>query len=152
MAGKAVLAAALLLAGAAHAGTSYGDWNVTCPDGKPCMAEQINQNRKSGKTVMRTDIAPVKGGFFVQVQVPSAVRLDEGPWLTVDGVFVTALKYETCTDGCVARVALPAARASALTQGKSAMVTVTGLDGRRIGIPLMPTGLDKALAAISKKK
>lgn len=151
MAGKAVLLSSLLLAGTASAEESFGSWDVTCSDDKICLAEQVNQD-KTGETVMRTDIAPVDGGLVLQVKVPAKVRLTEGPWLTVDGVYISDLKFENCANGCLARVALPSARAAALTQGKQAMITVTGLDGRRIGIPLLPTGLSDAITSIKSKK
>lgn len=147
-----LLGAALALVPAvlpAQETATFGAWERLCAADGGCILSQVNRRPGTDDTVMRTDIAPLDGGgLLVAVRVPSAVRLDEGPWLTVEGVFVTALSFRNCAAGCVASATLPPGLAASLLSGGRAVVSLVALDGARIGIPVQLDGLRDGLGTV----
>ena len=144
-----ILATALLPAIAcAQDGAVFGAWERICTPDATCYLSQVNQRPETGETVMRTDVAPVDGGgVIVAVRVPSAVSVTEGPWLTVEGVYIGELTYQHCASGCVASATLPAGLAAALTSDGNAVVTLVTLEGARVGVPILLDGLGAGLSA-----
>lgn len=138
------LIAGLLAVFCTGANAETGYWDSVC-DAGACVASQLNVNG-DGEAVMRTDISAfADGSVLFSVRVPNAVLLDEGPWLTIGGVFVGALSYLHCANGCIARMTLSAELATGLFSGADAVVTVVGLDLSRRGIPVALAGLEDAL-------
>lgn len=144
-------AAALGCASSAAVAESYGDWELSCPEGLTCRLTQTTADR-DGNTVMQT-LVGVDGSkkLFLQITVPNSVALTEGPWLTVDGLFLTELTYQNCPGGCVAQIPITAFLLSSLTSGSLAKVTVARPDSTRVGISMSLTGLKDGIAALDSR-
>jgi invasion protein IalB len=78
--------------------------------------------------------------------------LTEGPWLTVDGLFIGPLTYVTCAGGCLARTAYTEAQFTLIAQGQRGVVTVITNTGQRIGVALSLAGLPEAAKALGTPK
>lgn len=139
----------------AHAQTdvetvTFGDWERTCRAGVQCVLSQSNADSGSGDIRMRTEISlPSHKQVLMSVVVPNIVILTEGPWLTVDGIFVSELKFVNCQNGCLARVLFTNPMFGLVTGGKRGIVTVSA-GGQRIGLVLSMDGLAEGLQSISK--
>ncbi len=151
---SAARAAALVLAlaapvGAQGTGEVFGDWELACPDEGDCTLSQANAEPGTDNVRMRSVFtAPGGERLLLSVTVPSSVLLSEGPWLTVDGVYLGALDYVNCTSGCLARTFVTAGEATMLAAGSRGVVTVTTSAGQRIGIPVSLNGLTAGLTAL----
>lgn len=132
----------------------FGDWEKRCiaraEGGQECRLIQINKNAANGNVVMRSELAVSgEGNLVVLFGVPLSISLNEGPWLTVDGVYVAELSYERCTaSGCNAIGVFGRFETTFLLKGKRAVVTLQPQNGVRVGIPVSLDGLPEAYGAL----
>ena len=94
---------------------------------------------------MRTEISMVSdNGILMSVIVPDSVLLTEGPWLTVDGVFVGELNYVRCSNGCLARILFTYQQFRLVSGGNKGVIAVTA-GGERVGLVISMNGLEDGL-------
>lgn len=156
MAGK-VLQAVFCLAGlicgvapalAQDAGSvTYGDWEQHCNVAGRCVLSQANADAITGDIRMRTEISlDTDDQVLFSVTVPASVLLTEGPWLTVDGVFIGELTYTQCPNGCRASIIFTREEFSLVHSGERGVITVSAT-GRRIGMILSLDGLAEGVSS-----
>ena len=145
-----ILVLALLQTAPADAQTSaepeiFGSWQRTCLDGASCKLAQANADPKTNDIRMRTEISMVSdNGILMSVIVPDSVLLTEGPWLTVDGVFVGELNYVRCSNGCLARILFTYQQFRLVSGGNKGVIAVTA-GGERVGLVISMNGLEDGL-------
>lgn len=109
----------------------------------------MQETRRSGSDdiILRSEFtrAPAAGNVVMTVQVPRSVDLRTGPWLTIDGLYITEMTYFDCRDSCRAVTMFDASAVDGVLQGRNGMITVIGLDGSRIGLRLSLAGLSEGL-------
>lgn len=94
---------------------------------------------------MRTEFSRVAGNqTLMRVIVPNSVLLVDGPWLTIDGVYVGELNYVRCSGGCEATVVFSDAQFRQVVGGKRGVITVT-VGGQRVGIVISLDGLAEGI-------
>lgn len=147
MAAKAFVIGAVLALGLVQTAQSQDTalWELIC-ENNTCAAVQLNANA-DGRAVMRTEV--VRNGdnsLLISVRLPNAVMINDGPWLTVSGVYLSEMEYLNCFQGCVASVALPVNLAEGLLSASEAVVTVIGMDKTRRGVPINLVGLRETLS------
>jgi len=130
---------------------TFGDWDYTCVADGACTLTQANVEKGTENVRMRTEIARLTSGQVVlSVTLPENLLLTEGPWLTVDGLFIGPLTYLTCGDGgCTARAAYTAAQFGLLAKGARGVVTVITNSGQRIGVAMSLNGLTNGLSRLT---
>lgn len=127
---------------------TYGDWERTCAEGGECILSQANADPETDDIRMRTEISVVSDSqILMSVVVPDTVMLTEGPWLTVDGIYVGELNYIRCSQGCVARVLFTPEQFRLVANGNRGAITVTAA-GQRIGIVVSFDGLAEGLVTL----
>lgn len=127
----------------------FGDWQRNCVDVSSCTLTQANASPGTDDIRMRTEISVVaETGILISVIVPESVLLTEGPWLTVDGVFVGAFTYVRCANGCLAQILFPDQQFRLVSGGNRGVVTVS-VGGRRVGLVLSLNGLEDGLASFN---
>lgn len=109
----------------------------------------MQETRRTGSddTVLRSEFTRTgdTGNVVMAVQVPNSVDLRAGPWLTIDGLYITEMTYSDCRHGCRAITRFEESAIDGVLQGRNGMITVVGLDGRRIGLRLSFAGLSEGL-------
>lgn len=149
-----LVAAALLLTTAPNAQTAgeptvFGDWERTCITGPDCTFTQANADAATNDIRMRTEISIVSDTqILMSVIVPGSVLLTEGPWLTVDGIYVGELNYVRCSSGCLARILFTDQQFSLVSGGSRGVITVTA-NGQRVGLVVSMDGLQEGLASLA---
>lgn len=126
----------------------FGDWEMACAEAG-CTLSQANAEAGTDNIRMRTEFSlTARDRLLLSVTVPAAVLLTEGPWLTVDGLYLGKLDYVSCTGGCLSRAYFSGAEIGLLAGGQRAVVTVTTSAGQRLGIPVSLDGLAAGLTAL----
>ena len=128
----------------------YGDWELSC-QGEPkiCSLSQANVEESSGNVRMRTEIMRLASGqYLLQLSLPQTVLLTDGPWLTVDGVYIGPLSYISCAAGCIARTTYSTGEIQSLINGTRAVVTVLTVGGQRLGVAMSLSGMKDAIPAL----
>lgn len=128
----------------------FGDWEMTCVDDEPCKLTQANVESGTDNVRMRSAVSLSSDNRVVlSVTLPTAILLTDGPWLTVDGVYVGELEYITCASGCLARTSYSPAAFNLISSGSRGIVTVVSNSGQRIGVTLSLSGLVDGVTALS---
>ena len=142
----------LCLAGPSDAQTEiFGDWERNCAPDEPCTFTQANADAETNDVRMRTEISLVAPGqILMSVVVPDSVLLTEGPWLTVDGIYVGELNYVRCPAGCLARILFTEAQFNLVANGTRAVITVTS-NGQRVGLVISLDGLLEGLTSLDRE-
>lgn len=126
----------------------FGDWEMACAEAL-CTLSQANAEAGTGNIRMQTEFSlPAPDRLLLSVTVPTAVLLSEGPWLTVDGLYLGKLDYVSCTGGCLSQAYFSGAEIGLLAGGQRAVVTVTTTGGQRLGISVSLAGLTEGLTAL----
>lgn len=144
------------IAGLAQGGTNeafetrvFGDWQRSCTADGACQLTQANADSESQDIRMRTEFSRVGADqILMRVIVPDSVLLVEGPWLTIDGVYVGALNYLQCSNGCEATILFTDTQVRQVVGGDRGVITVTA-GGQRVGIVISLDGLAQGLASIT---
>lgn len=127
----------------------FGDWERVCTDEGRCTFSQANADPETGDIRMRTEISALSDTqTLLSVIVPDSVLLTEGPWLTVDGLYVGELNYVRCPGGCLARMVFTPQQFQLVAGGTRAVITVTA-GGQRVGLVISMDGLQTGLAAFT---
>jgi invasion protein IalB len=123
-------------------GITFGNWEKLCRPGvearEACRLIQLNKNAASGNVIMRTEIAIAENGNLVFLAtVPLGLDLSDGPWLSVDGVYIAELKYDRCSvNGCNAVGVFGRFETSFFLNGENAVITIQPQEGVRVGISI----------------
>lgn len=121
-------------------------WSNVCSEDRCVAVQKTGDN--AGNIVMETRVSQhLSGGLTINVRVPNKVSLLDGPWLTADGVYIGELDYLQCPDNCFAEITLSKTIAEALLSVDKGMITLVGMDGRRLGVAFRPAGLADILQA-----
>lgn len=146
----ASLILALITVGAAHAQDTraFGDWDEICTDAT-CVLAQQTQRPNSDDIILSSEfrVDPATDTVTMRVRVPRQVDLRQGPWLTIDGLFVGKMTYLNCEIGCSSFVRFDRAAIDGLLVGERGMITVIGTRGTRLGLPFSLQGLRAGLMA-----
>jgi invasion protein IalB len=129
--------------------TASQDWRTACPPAtakdQNCELVQDILDGKSHSEIARIVIARDKGKSVLGFTLPLGVALDPGMGLVFGTEPEKAVPFRTCTgQGCIAEVALDDKVQASLDAGKDGKMLVSGLDGRRIAIPLSLKGFSDA--------
>lgn len=131
----------------------FGDWEMTCVDDEPCKLTQANVESGTDNVRMRSAVSLSSDNrVLLSVTLPTAVLLTDGPWLTVDGVYVGELEYITCASGCLARTSYNWAAFGLISSGSRGIVTVISNSGQRIGVTLSLSGLADGVTALASRR
>jgi len=127
----------------------FGDWERSCSEGESCTFTQANADAETNDIRMRTEISMVSDTqILMSVIIPDSVLLTEGPWLTMDGIYVGELNYVRCSGGCLAQVLFTDQQFQLVSSGNRGVITVSA-GGRRVGIVVSMDGLQAGLASMS---
>jgi invasion protein IalB len=131
----------------------FGDWEMTCAADEPCKLTQANVESGTDNVRMRSAVSLSSDNrVLLSVTLPTAVLLTDGPWLTVDGVFVGELEYITCASGCLARTSYHPGAFGLISGGSRGIVTVISNSGQRIGVTLSLSGLADGVTALASRR
>ncbi|ABD54943.1 invasion associated locus B family protein [Jannaschia sp. CCS1] len=128
--------------------TVFGDWERVCSTDGACVFSQANADADTNDIRMRTEISRVSDTqILMSVVVPDSVLLTEGPWLTIDGIYVGELNYVQCPGGCLARILFTDQQFRLVSGGTRGVITVTA-GGQRVGLVVSMDGLQDGLASL----
>lgn len=131
----------------------FGAWEMTCVDDEPCKLTQANVESGTDNVRMRSVVSLGSDNrVLLSVTLPTAVLLTDGPWLTVDGVYVGELEYITCASGCLARTSYYRAAFGLISSGSRGIVTVVSNSGQRIGVTLSLSGLADGVTELVSRR
>ena len=147
---------AILLIGSITAGPAsyaqesrvFGDWEEICTDTK-CVLAQETQRPNSDDVILSStfNVERKTDTVIMRVNVPRQVDLRQGPWLTIDGLFVAQMSYVNCENSCLSVVLFDRSSIDGLLVGDRGMITVIGTSGTRLGLPFSLKGLRDGLIA-----
>ena len=119
----------------------------------PVKLTQANVESGTDNVRMRSAVSLSSDNrVLLSVTLPTAVLLTDGPWLTVDGVFVGELEYLTCASGCLARTGFHPGAFGLISGGSRGIVTVISNSGQRIGVTLSLSGLADGVTALASRR
>ena len=126
----------------------FGDWQQFCTADGACRLTQANADPETEDIRMRTEFSRVaENQILMRVIVPNSVLLVDGPWLTVDGVYVGELNYVRCSSGCEATIIFTNAQIRQVVGGNRGVITVTA-GGQRVGIVISLDGLAEGITSV----
>ena len=119
----------------------FGDWQQSCTADGTCRLTQANVDSETEDIRMRTEFSRVaENQILMRVIVPNSILLVDGPWLTIDGVYVGKLNYVRCSSGCEATIIFSNTQIRQVVGGNRGVITVTA-GGQRVGIVISLDGL-----------
>lgn len=129
--------------------TTSQDWRIACPSAATKDGTcEIVQDLLDGKTrgeIARFALATDAGKRVLLINLPLGVSLDPGVGLAFGTDPEKNIGYRTCNaQGCIAEAPLDDKLLASLNAGKDGKVLVTGLDNKRVAIPMSLKGLSDA--------
>lgn len=129
--------------------TASQDWRTACPPAtvkdQGCEIVQDILDGKTHSEIARIVIARDNGKPVIGFTLPLGVALDPGMGLVFGTDPEKAIAYRTCTaQGCVAEIPLDDKIQASLDAGKDGKMLASGLDNRRVAIPLSLKGFSDA--------
>ena len=154
--GGAALLVGALLGWVGHGLTGYNlntdtittsqDWRVACPAAtakdQNCEIVQDLLDGKSRNQIARFALMTDAGKRVMMITLPLGVSLDPGIGLVFGTDPEKAIAYRTCnSQGCIAEAPLDDKLQASLNAGKDGKVFITGLDNKRVSIPMSLKGM-----------
>ena len=129
--------------------TATQDWRTACPAAtikdQNCEIVQDILDGQTHNEIARVAIAHDNGKPVLGFTMPLGVALEPGMGLVFGTDPEKAVPFRTCTSqGCVAEIPLDAKIQASLDAGKDGRMLVSGLDNKRVALPLSLKGFSEA--------
>lgn len=139
-----------------------GDWTVRCfpmKSASPCDMFQQQDSKNSKQRILSVSIAyiPSLNRHAIQISVPLGIAVQPGVVLQAGSFTSKAMPYRRCDQaGCYVEMLIDNSTIDQLSHGgDSAMVKVTGVDGKKYDLKFSLKGFSAAhdsMAQLAKQK